>query len=306
MRVYTALPVPARRRSGRPLNASSLGRGQSGLIFPVRLPSRPSADRRGIPLIGPTVRGPFVRFGSAASPPPGVVAAPSAAVSLAAPARPPSRWHSSPLSASRPNQALQRTGSVRGFTLLSPVPARRRSGRPLNASSLGRTNRAVGGSLSRCSWGFTRWLLLTFLAALLAAVDVAASTSLPSRSCSQQLRQSAACGLTRRCSGPAVCAGLHCSPGSSPSSIWPAAERFFVRPRSKRSVASWVLAVLLVRGPSRVPAHRPHGPRRGRPLRVHRVSSPGRRRRSFRCGLPHGSGSSVIPSTLLAVLRVAA
>ena len=25
-------------------------------------------------------------------------------------------------------------------------------------------------------------------------------------------------------------AGLHCSPGSSPSSVWPAAERFFVRP----------------------------------------------------------------------------
>ena len=24
-----------------------------------------------------------------------------------------------------------------------------------------------------------------------------------------------------------MCAGLHCSPGSSPSSVWPAAERFF-------------------------------------------------------------------------------
>ena len=119
MRVYTALPAPARRRSGRPLNASSLGRGQSGLIFPVRLPSRPSADRRGFPPIGPTVRGPVVHFRSAASRPPGIVAAPSAAVSLAAPARPPSRRRPSPLSASRPNQALQRTGGVCGFTLLS-------------------------------------------------------------------------------------------------------------------------------------------------------------------------------------------
>ena len=27
-----------------------------------------------------------------------------------------------------------------------------------------------------------------------------------------------------------MCAGLHCSPGSSPSSVWPAAEHFFVRP----------------------------------------------------------------------------
>ena len=41
-----------------------------------------------------------------------------------------------------------------------------------------------------------------------------------------------ACGLTRRCSGPAVCAGLHCSPGSSPSSVWPAAEHFFVTARN--------------------------------------------------------------------------
>ena len=126
----------ARRRFGRPLNASSLGRGQSGLIFLVRPPPRPSADCRGFPPIGPTVRGAVARFGSAASPPSGVVAARSAAVCLAAPARPPSR----------------------------------RARRP------------------------------------------------PRR------------GLTRRCSGPAVCAGLHCSPGSSPSSVWPAAERFFVRP----------------------------------------------------------------------------
>ena len=43
-------------------------------------------------------------------------------------------------------------------------------------------------------------------------------------------RRSPRRGLTRRCSGPAVSAGLHCSPGSSPSSVWPAAEHFFVRP----------------------------------------------------------------------------
>ena len=39
----------------------------------------------------------------------------------------------------RPNQALQRTGSVCGFTLLSLFQARRQFGRPLNTSSLGRT-----------------------------------------------------------------------------------------------------------------------------------------------------------------------
>ena len=64
-----------RRRSGRPLNASSLGRGQSGLILPVRPPPRPSADRRGFQPIGPTVRGAVVRFRLPASPPPGIVAA---------------------------------------------------------------------------------------------------------------------------------------------------------------------------------------------------------------------------------------
>ena len=134
----------------------------------------------------------------------------------------------------RPNQALQRTGSVCGFTLLSLFQARRQFGRPLNTSSLGRTNRAVGGSLSRCSWGVTRRPVLGVLAARLAAVGVAASSS-PVLSCSQHLCQPAACGLTRRCSGPAVCAGLHCSPGSSPSSVWPAAEHSFVRPHLSAS-----------------------------------------------------------------------
>jgi|GEM_PF-7028347 len=46
--------------------------------------------------------------------------------------------------------------------------------------------------------------------------------------------------LTRRCSGPAVFTGLHCSPGSSPSSVWPAAEHFFVRP----SPGPWVGSTL--------------------------------------------------------------
>ena len=72
---------------------------------------------------------------------------------------------------------------------------------------LGRTNQAVGRLLSRSSWGFTRWPLLASLAAHLAAVVVAASSS-PVLSCSQHLCQSAACGLTRRCSGPAVLAGF--------------------------------------------------------------------------------------------------
>ena len=86
-------------------------------------------------------------------------------------------------------------------------------------------------------------------------------------------------GLTRRCSGPAVCAGLQCSPGSSPSSVWPAAEHFFVRPRSKQSVLPCACAASPIRGPSRVSAHRPHGPRRGRPLQnrprlLRRASSP--------------------------------
>ena len=60
--------------------------------------------------------------------------------------------------------------------------------------------------------------------------------------------------LTRRCSGPAVLAGLHCSPGPSPSSVWPAAEHFFVRlpgvsPMSKRSqirLSSMILAALIL------------------------------------------------------------
>ena len=152
MRVYTAPPVPAHRPSGRPLNASSLGRGQSSSFCPVRLPSRPSADRRGFQPIGPTICGAVVRFRSDASPPPGVVPARSAVIYLADPARPPSRRRPSPLSA---------------------------------------------------------------------------------------------CGLTRRCSGPAVPAGLHCSPGSSPPSVWPAAERFFVRPHQP---GGWPFALTLLVG----------------------------------------------------------
>ena len=113
----------------------------------------------------------------------------------------------------------------------TPLQTPQRQFRPGTSSVvvLGRTNRAVGRSLFRCSWGFSRRPVRGVLAARLAAVGVVASSS-PALSCSQHLRQSAACGLTRRCSGPAVCAGLRCSPGSSPSSVWPAAERFFVRP----------------------------------------------------------------------------
>ena len=206
------------------------------------------------------------------------------------------------------------------------------------------------------------------------------------------------CGLTRRCSGPAVPAGLHCSPGSSPSSVWPAAERFFVRPhqpggwplaltplvglrsatgprrprrssrrgrhrgfqpagslvqlaappsrrvrpnqamqrtggvrgftvlspdlgrrrgrpaadrffvrpRLEQSALPNASAVAHIRGPSWVSAHRPQGPRRGRPLWGGRVSSAGRRRRSIRCGRSRGLGSSAIPPAPLAALRVAA
>ena len=64
-------------------------------------------------------------------------------------------------------------------------------------------------------------------------------------------------GLTRRCSGPAVCAGLHCSPGSSPSSVWPAAERFFVRPHQP---GGWPFALALLVGLR--PTAAAHVPRR--------------------------------------------
>ena len=45
-----------------------------------------------------------------------------------------------------------------------------------------------------------------------------------------------------------MCPGLHCSPGSSPSSVWPAAEHFFVMPPR---VAPLVVAFLFAGcGPS--------------------------------------------------------
>ena len=70
-----------------------------------------------------------------------MLAARFAASAAAAPARRCSRavspWH---IHRVRPNQALQRTGSVPGFTVLPQFQLRRRPGRPLNASSLGRTH----------------------------------------------------------------------------------------------------------------------------------------------------------------------
>ena len=114
-----------------------------------------------------------------------------------------------------PNQALQRTGSVCGFTLLPWFQLRRGSGRPLNASSLGRTNRAVGLRSS------ARWRASPPAAARRARRSVRcvgcrrlqlASALVQSARCS-----SAACGLTRRCSGPAGCAGSQCSSCSRPA-----------------------------------------------------------------------------------------
>ncbi len=171
MRVYTALPAPAHRRSGRPLNAPSLGRTQSGLCCSALAPSSQSADRRGFWPSGPTVRGAFTCSG------------------------PP---RSAPSASPRFLRCGRRRGS--GVTPLS--------------------------------------------------IRAPPSSTL------------SACGLTRRCSGPAVCAGLHCSPGFSPSSVWPAAERFFVRPHPKRLVLLRTCAVFPIRGPSRVLAFWPHGPRR--------------------------------------------
>ncbi|MBB6440460.1 hypothetical protein HNQ78_000181 [Phycisphaera mikurensis] len=139
-RGFTVLPrFQLRRRSGRPLNASSLGGDERGPVFPVCPPSRTSADRRRFRPPVPAVRGAVVRCGLAAPRRPGVVAARFAAVGVAAPARRPSGRRPSPLYASPPNQALQRTGRVCGFTVLFLFQARRQFGRPLNTSSLGRT-----------------------------------------------------------------------------------------------------------------------------------------------------------------------
>ena len=56
MRVYTALPVPARRRSGRPLNASSLGRTRAArAVQPVRHLVKLGSCRR-LALARPPVR----------------------------------------------------------------------------------------------------------------------------------------------------------------------------------------------------------------------------------------------------------
>ena len=39
-----------------------------------------------------------------------------------------------------------------------------------------------------------------------------------------------------------MCTGLHCSPGSSPSWVWPAAEHFFVRP----TLNPWSIVALCI------------------------------------------------------------
>ena len=95
----------------RPLIASSLGRTQSGLGCCVLTPSGKSADRRGFSPIGSTVRGAAASAGSSWAARP---VAPSAALLILR---------------VRPNQAMQRTGGVRGFTVLPPDPGRR-WGRP--------------------------------------------------------------------------------------------------------------------------------------------------------------------------------
>ena len=51
-------------------------------------------------------------------------------------------------------------------------------------------------------------------------------------------------------------AGLHCSPGSSPSSVWPAAKHFFVRPLALVKVLhqfTIILPMLLVSGGCALP-----------------------------------------------------
>ena len=109
MRVYTALPVPARRRSGRPLNASSLGRTQSG-----RLAFHQHARWRASPAAA--------AHGSRRSSRSSVRRRFQLTRSLVQPASLQTRRV-------RPNQAMQRTGRVRGFTVLPADPGRR-CGRP--------------------------------------------------------------------------------------------------------------------------------------------------------------------------------
>ena len=133
----------------------------------------------------------------------------------------------------RPNQALQRTGSVCGLTVLPRFQLRRRSGWPLNTSSLGRTHsglvllrtRAVsptrGPSRVSASGPHGPRRLHPLRSAASGSVRVLAGPALrsPSRlKLRSALGQGAAsstspaCGLTRQCSGPGVCAGLQCSP----------------------------------------------------------------------------------------------
>ena len=164
---------------------------------------------------------------------------------------------------------------MRVYTAL-PAPARRRSGRPLNTSSLGRTSAGVVWSRSRgrrpgmphVGRSHARAAGVSRPRAALSRCGRRRGSRLsPPLSCGRQLSPTPpACGLTRRCSGPAVCAGLHCSPGSSPSWVWPAAEHFFVRPHQP---GGWLFALPLLAG-------------------LHLAAGPRRPRRSSRCGWCRG------------------
>ena len=137
-----------------------------------------------------------------------------------------------PQNAPRTRQTVDRT-STTGQTHLRPADV---LPTPICFTLLlGRTNRAVGRSLSRCSSGSTRRPLLTSLAARLAAIAAAASSP-PVLSCGQQPCPSAACRLTRQCSGPGVCAGLQCFPRIRRRRCGrPAADCFF----GQRRTSSW-------------------------------------------------------------------
>ena len=115
--LQSAPRIWARCGFGRPLNTSSLGRTQSRRLASlqhVRWRASPAAAAR------------RPRRSSRC----GVSRRFQLARSLVRPA-------ALPIRRVRPNQALQRAGSVRRVYTAPPAPAHRRSGRPLNTSSLG-------------------------------------------------------------------------------------------------------------------------------------------------------------------------
>ena len=125
-----------RRRSGRPLNASSLGRTKTGGWAPLIRPLAGVAAGRcsACSPLGSLRRPPRLQ-------PAGALVQPGP-------------WH---IRRVRPNQALQRTGSVCGFTLLARFQPRRRSGRPLNTSSLGRMS--ISWQHPRVGLGIAAWVV---------------------------------------------------------------------------------------------------------------------------------------------------